>query len=205
MNAAGRMFLFRGSEALEAGCMVNMTAPERGDQNGSIEELLHPRTLFDNCAAAVFAFAVEEIGDGGVRRLSLIDPDAEFLLEHNVLADGTQSDALAFRFQMQGVAGSELQTVAKGLGQNDAAGFIEGKLVGHDGSMEWEKPIVNGIWQKNEAGLPNQGHDISCPYKKMPGFPTQTVGTPTNRGKARHYERVERECQSAGGCKKGMA
>jgi len=62
----------------------------------------------------------------------------------------TQSDALAFRFQMEGVAGSELQAVTNGLGQNDAAGFIEGELGGHDGSMVWEKPIVNGIWQKNE-------------------------------------------------------
>src|SRR5438034_4171059 len=60
--------LFRSSEALEAGCMVNMTAPERGDQNGSIEELFHPRILFDNCAAAVFAFAVDKIGDGGDRK-----------------------------------------------------------------------------------------------------------------------------------------
>jgi hypothetical protein len=99
---------------------------------------------------AVFAFAVDQIGDGGVRRFPLVDPDAEFLLEHDVRADGTQSDALAFRFQMEGVAGSELQAVTKGLGEDDAAGFIESELGGHDGIMEWEKPIVNGIWGKNE-------------------------------------------------------
>ncbi len=152
MNAAGRMSLFRCSEALEAGHMVNMTAPEGGDQNGSVEELFHPGSLFGNGAVAVFAFAVDKIGDGGVRRFSLVDPDAEFLLEHDVLADRTQSDALAFRFQVEGVAGSELQAVAKGLGQNDAAGFIEGDFGGHDGIMEWGKPIVNGIWQRNVAG-----------------------------------------------------
>ena len=132
--------------------MVNMTAPEGGDQNRSVEELFQPRTLFGNRTVAVFAFAVDKIGDGGVRRFSLVDPDAEFLLEHDVVANGKQSDALAFRFQMEGVAGSELQTVAKELGQNDAAGFIEGQLASHDGSIEWEKPIVNGIWRKNEAG-----------------------------------------------------
>ncbi len=93
-----------------------MTAPEGGDQNGSVEELLHPRTLFGNGAVAVFAFAVDKIGDGAVRRLPLVDPDAEFLLEHDVLADGTQSDALAFRFQMESITGSELQAVAQGLG-----------------------------------------------------------------------------------------
>ena len=93
-----------------------MTAPEGGDQNGSVEELLHPRTLFGNGAVAVFAFAVDKIGDGGVRWFSLVDPDAEFLLEHDVLADGTQSDALAFRFQMESITGSELQAVAQGLG-----------------------------------------------------------------------------------------
>jgi hypothetical protein len=46
---------------------------------------------------------------------------------------------------MKGVAGSELQAVAKGLGKNDTASFIEGKLGGHNGIMEWEKPNVNGI------------------------------------------------------------
>src|SRR6266403_5195284 len=129
---------------------MNMTAPEGGDQNGRIEELFHPRTLFGNGAVAVFAFAVDKIGDGGVRRFPLVDPDAEFLLEHDVLTDGTQSDALAFRFQMEGVAGSKLQAVTKGLGQNDAAGSIEGELGDHDGSIVWEKPIVNGIGEKNE-------------------------------------------------------
>jgi hypothetical protein len=143
------MPLFRCGEALEAGHVVNVLATEGGDQNGSIEELFHPRTLFGdwfgNGAVAVFAIAVDQIRDGGVRRFSLVDPDAEFLLEHDILADGTQSDALAFRFQMEGVAGSELQAVTKGLGQNDAAGFVEGKLGSHNGIMEWEKPIVNGI------------------------------------------------------------
>src|SRR5260370_6513206 len=119
-----------------------MTAPEGGEQNGSIEELFHPRTLFGNGAVAVFAFAVDKIGDGGVRRFPLVDPDAEFLLEHDVLADGTQSDALAFRFQMEGVAGSELPAVSKGLGENDAAGFSAGSLGDHAGIMWWgETPV----------------------------------------------------------------
>src|SRR5260370_6818942 len=108
-----------------------MTAPEGGEQNGSIEELFHPRTLFGNGAVAVFAFAVDKIGDGGVRRFPLVDPDAEFLLEHDVLTDGTQSDALAFRFQMKGVAGTKLQPFTKGLGQNAAPGFTYGDLHCH--------------------------------------------------------------------------
>jgi len=91
-------------------------------------------------------------GIGGVRRFSLVDPDAEFLLEHDLLADGTQSDALAFGFQIEGVAGSELPSGHEGLGQNRRGGFIEGKLGSHNGIMEWEEPTVNGIWQKNEAG-----------------------------------------------------
>jgi hypothetical protein len=131
--------------------VVNVPAPEGGDQNGSIEELFHPvfhlGTLFghwfSNGAVAIFAFAVDKIDDGGVRRFSLVDPDTEFLFEHDVLADGTESDAFAFRFQMESVAGSELQAVTKGLGQNDAAGFVESKLGSHNGIMEWEKPIVS--------------------------------------------------------------
>src|SRR5260370_4547528 len=156
---------------------MNMTAPEGGDQNGRIEELFHPRTLFGNGAVAVFAFAVDKIGDGGVRRFSLVDPDAEFLLEHDVLADGTQSDALAFRFQIEGVAGSELQAVTKRLGQNDAAGFIEGKLGGHDGVMEWEKPLVNGIWRKNVAG---RGQGCSRQNTPRCKIPEETVPRPAS-------------------------
>ncbi len=129
--------------------MVNMTAPESGDQNGSIEEFFHPRTLFLDWlsygAVTVFAMAIDEIGDGIVGRFSLVDPDAEFFLEHDVLANGTQSDVLAFRFQLEGVAGSELQAVTKGFRQNDAPGFVQGELGGHDGIIEWEKPVVNGI------------------------------------------------------------
>ena len=129
-----------------------MAAPKSGDQNGSVEEFVHPRTLFGDFVVAIFAFAVEKISDGGVCGFTLVDPDAEFLLEHDILADGTESDAFAFRFQMEGVAGSELQAVTKRLRQNDATSFIESELCGHDGSMEWEKPVVNGIWQENEAG-----------------------------------------------------
>jgi len=46
MNATGGMSPFRCGEALEAGLVVNMTASEGGDQNGSIEELFHSQTLF---------------------------------------------------------------------------------------------------------------------------------------------------------------
>jgi hypothetical protein len=54
---------------------------------------------------------------------------------------------------MKSVAGSELQAVTKGLGQDDAAGFVEGELGGHNGIMWWEKPIVNGIWlEMRKAG-----------------------------------------------------
>ncbi len=156
MNTAGGIPLVRGSEALDAGRMVNMATPKGGDQNGSVEELFHSRALFGHFAKAIFAFPVEKIGDRGVRGFSLVDPDAKLLLEHDILADRTQSDAFTFRFQVEGIPGSELQAVAKGLGQNDAAGFIEGELSGHNGIMEWEKPVVNGMWHggKEEPLLP---------------------------------------------------
>ena len=68
------------------------------------------------CEEAGCTVAVDKIDDGGFRGLSLIDPHAEFFLEHDVLADGAESDALAICFQEEGVAGSELQAVANGLG-----------------------------------------------------------------------------------------
>lgn len=49
-----------------------------------------------------------------------IYPDTQFLLEHDILADGTEGDALALCFEMEGVAGSQLQAVAEGLGENHA-------------------------------------------------------------------------------------
>ena len=46
VKAASGMPLFRSSEALEAGHVVNVLAAEGGDKNGSIEELFHSQTLF---------------------------------------------------------------------------------------------------------------------------------------------------------------
>ena len=90
------------------------------------------------------ALAVDKVGDRGIRRFSLVDPDAEFFLEHDALADGTEGDAFAFRFQMESVAGSKLQAVTKGLGKDDTTRFIKGKLGSHNGIVTWEDPIVNG-------------------------------------------------------------
>jgi len=96
-------------------------------------------------AKAILPFAVEKVSEGGIRCLSLVYPDTEFLLEHDILADGTEGDALALRFEMEGVAGSELQAVAEGLGENNATGFIESELSRHNGIIKWNKPFVNGI------------------------------------------------------------
>jgi hypothetical protein len=46
--------------------------------------------------------------------------------------------------------------------------------------------LLYAWWPKEKAG------EINSPLQtdkkeKMPGFPTKTVGTPTNRGKARRY------------------
>jgi len=104
------------------------------------------------------AVALDKIRNGGVRRLSLVDPDAEFFLEQDVLANGAQSDVLAFRFQMEGVAGSKLQTVTEGLGQNDAAGLVEGEL----GDHVWHCGVgeTNRQWQLRWAGW---GESKICP------------------------------------------
>jgi hypothetical protein len=55
---------------------------------------------------------------------------------------------------MEAVARSELQAVAKRLGQNDPAGFVQGELGCHIPIIKWEKPIVNVIraWQAESAG-----------------------------------------------------
>jgi len=44
---------------------------------------------------------------------------------------------------------------------------------------------------KGMRGCQTKGTIYRAPTRKMPGFPTQTVGTPTNRGKARRYKREE--------------
>jgi len=60
-------------------------------------------SLFDHLAKAVLPFSVEKVSEGGVRCFSLVYPDTQFLLEHDVLADETEGDALALRFEMEGV------------------------------------------------------------------------------------------------------
>ncbi len=101
--------------------------------------------LFDHLAKAILPFAVEKVSEGGVRCFSLVYPDTQFLLEHDILADGTEGNALALRFEMEGVAGSELQAFAEGLGENHATGFIESQLSRHDGIMKWNYPLVDAI------------------------------------------------------------
>src|SRR5215472_18893524 len=102
-------------------------------------------SLFDLFAKAILPFAVKKVSEGGVRCVSLVYPDTQFLLEHDVLANGTEGDALALGFEMEGVAGSQLQAVAEGLGENHATGFIESQLNRHDGIMKWNNPFVNAI------------------------------------------------------------
>jgi hypothetical protein len=47
---------------------------------------------------------------------------------------------------MEGVAWSELQAVAQGLGENHPTGFIESKISRHDGIVKWDNPLVNAIF-----------------------------------------------------------
>jgi hypothetical protein len=67
------------------------------------------------------------------------------LLEGDILADGTEGDALALRFEMEGVAGSELQAVTEGLGENHPTRFVESQLSRHNGIMKWNNPFFNAI------------------------------------------------------------
>jgi hypothetical protein len=47
---------------------------------------------------------------------------------------------------MEGVARSQLQAFAEGLGENHATGFIESQLSRHNAIMKWNNPFVNAIW-----------------------------------------------------------
>ena len=158
MNAAGRILFISGSEALDTGRMVNMPAPKRCDQNGSIEELPHRKTLFCHLAKAVLPFAIDKVCDRGVCGFPVIDPDAEFLFESDTLADRTQRDALALGFELKSIPWSKLQPVPKTLGKNYTPCFVNRDFVIHNAIMVWHKPHVNGatvplggIRESNEA------------------------------------------------------
>jgi hypothetical protein len=48
--------------------------------------------------------------------------------------------------------------------------------------------IVETGWMlKPDIGKPFEAHGNRAKHGKTPCFPTQNVGTPTNRGKARRY------------------
>jgi hypothetical protein len=42
MQSASGLLLMRRGDQLEAGLMIRVTSPERGNQDGCIEEFLHP-------------------------------------------------------------------------------------------------------------------------------------------------------------------
>ena len=71
----------------------------RGTKSGAFKRRLG---YFAN---AGFPFKLDEIGDRTAREFTVVDPDAEFLLEGHLLAKATQSDAFAFSLQIEVVAG----------------------------------------------------------------------------------------------------
>jgi hypothetical protein len=54
------------------------------------------------------------------------DPDALFLVQPYSAPAGTKYDAVFRAFQFERITRAELHFVADGLGQDDAAGFVEG-------------------------------------------------------------------------------
>jgi len=69
-------------------------------------------------------------------RLALMNPNAVLLQHGGLLLNGPQRQAFSMFFQAKLGAFAELEAIAKGLGENDATGFVD--LESHG--------IYNGIW-----------------------------------------------------------
>ena len=68
-------------------------------------------------------------------------PDATLLLQRHGATDRPQPDLFAYGFELEGVAWTELQIIAEGLGDDDATRSIEGQLGGHNAMSRVGGPI----------------------------------------------------------------
>jgi hypothetical protein len=69
------------------------------------------------------------------------DPDPLFLVQAYASPAGTEDDAVFGAFEFGGITRAKLHYIADRLGENDAAGFVEGEGGGHG----WHYIVVIGI------------------------------------------------------------
>ena len=74
------------------------------------------------------------------------------ILERARAPGRAEGDLLTAAFQFQGVAGLQMQFFPEGLGNNDAACFINGKADVHSGIILWFDPSVNTMCYNRTTG-----------------------------------------------------
>src|SRR6266849_5441843 len=94
-------------------------------------------------ADMAFPVAVDQIRDRSVGRFTLKNPNAVLLLEQSFGTQRAERDFVAFTFELKGVAGAKMKFLAQGLGNQHPPGLIESELGSHNGTIEWEHPLVN--------------------------------------------------------------
>jgi hypothetical protein len=141
VRGAESLFVAQLQEGFEAGGVVLVVFEEDGDENGRVKERFHGWSPGEPLAGPAdilfFALAAHSakglldglLGQGLARRK---DPDAALFPQGRVAAERAQGDLFAGSFRDEGVAGLELQFVAEGFGENDAAGLVERELGSHN-------------------------------------------------------------------------
>src|ERR1019366_3705498 len=101
------------------------------------------RTLSsERLADMAFPVPVDQIGDRSIGRFALINPDPVLLREQGFGTQRAQGDFVAFALELKGVTGAEVKFLAPGLGDQDPSGPVNSKLRCHNGSRQWENPVL---------------------------------------------------------------
>src|SRR5262249_39514784 len=84
-------------------------------------------------------------GRGGKGLSATEDPDPLLLRQWSGAADGTESQFIASLFQFQHIPWLQSQGLAQRLGDDNAAGLIEGEARRHRGILLWVDPLASTI------------------------------------------------------------
>ena len=92
------------------------------------------------------------VGFGGCKGLAgAKHPDSALLLQRSCAAPRAQHELVTLHDQVERVPGGKPESVADGLGHDDAAGPVKADYPTHDDIVPWRVLLANGIESRSRC------------------------------------------------------
>src|SRR2546422_191283 len=109
------MFLVRCGQKLDTGLVIRMAPPKKRQSKPRYRRIPSPNQFTE----PLLPLPVNQIGDGNVGWLSLINPDPIFFFERWLWPKRPKGNLLAFAFELECVAGTESHLFPQRLGNHN--------------------------------------------------------------------------------------